>query len=125
MHLDEELRRLESVAHWLDSRFAIPGTGIRFGFDSLIGLVPGLGDVATVLPAAWIIHRARRLGVPGHVLARMALNLGIDLAAGAVPLLGDIVDVGFKANRRNVALLREHFRQRGDLARPVGSSSPR
>lgn len=109
MDREEELRRLERLAHWLDSRFGIPGTRLRFGLDSVLGLVPGVGDLATALPAAYLIHRARRLGAPGHVLARMAANLGIDLALGAVPVVGDVFDVGFKSNLRNIALLKRHL----------------
>src|SRR5699024_5454147 len=89
--------------------FRIPGTRVRFGFDSLLGLVPGIGDAATTLPAAYIVYRAHGLGVPWSTLARMGGNVAVDLFIGAIPVLGDIFDVGFKANRRNVALLRRHL----------------
>lgn len=112
-----ELQRLERLAHWLDSRFAIPGTGIRFGLDGLLGLLPGVGDVATMLPAVYLILQAHRLGAPRALLVRMALNVGLDTVVGAVPLLGDLFDVAFKANRRNVALLRRHL-VRADPAAP-------
>lgn len=104
-----ELRDLDRLAALLDTRFSIPGTRIRFGVDSLIGLVPGIGDVLVSLPALYIIVRAQRMGVPNTLLLRMAANLGIDLAVGAVPVLGDVFDVAFKANRRNVNLLKRHF----------------
>lgn len=107
----ESLRDLELLAHWLDSRFRIPGTGIRFGLDSVLGLVPGVGDAATTLPAAYILLRAHRLGVPKTMLARMGWNVVLDLALGAIPVVGDLFDLGFKANRRNVDLLRQHFGQ--------------
>lgn len=109
---EAEIRRLEQLADWLDSRFRIPGTGIRFGFDSLLGLVPGVGDAATTLPAAYLVWRAHRLRVPRHVLARMAVNVGLDLLVGAVPLVGDLFDLGFKSNRRNVELLKRHLGRR-------------
>lgn len=104
-----ELRRLELLAQWMDARFRIPGTRVRFGADSLLGLVPGVGDGAAALPALYLVARANKIGAPMHLQARMAGNVALDLLLGVVPLVGDIVDVGFKANMRNVALLREHF----------------
>ncbi|MGR3571585.1 DUF4112 domain-containing protein [Brevirhabdus sp.] len=116
----QELRRLDRLAQLLDSRFRIPGTGIRFGLDGLIGLVPGLGDLATLAPSAYLLVQANRLGVSKATMLRMAGNTGIDFAIGAVPLLGDIFDIGFKANNRNVALLRADLENRTARA-----SSPR
>jgi hypothetical protein len=104
-----EIARLEALANLLDARFRVPVLGLRVGLDSIVGLVPGFGDIAMALPAAWIVWRAARLGAPPGALARMALNLGIDTGLGAVPILGDVIDVGFRANRRNVALLRHHL----------------
>ncbi|WGH77931.1 DUF4112 domain-containing protein [Jannaschia ovalis] len=103
------LARLERLAVQLDSRFRLPGTRIRFGWDSIIGLVPGVGDVATLVPAAWIWLEAHRMGAPAGLKARMALNTGVDWILGSIPVVGDLFDVGIKANRRNVALLRAHF----------------
>jgi hypothetical protein len=119
-----DIRDLELLAHWLDSRFRIPGTRIRFGLDSLLGLVPGVGDAATTLPAAYMLYRAHRLGVPRSMLARMGWNVAMDLAVGAIPVVGDLFDLGFKANRRNVELLRQHVGQPGrtDLKEPVQGS---
>lgn len=104
-----DFRDLELLAWWLDSRFRIPGTKIRFGLDSVLGLVPGIGDAATTVPAAYLLYRAHRLGVPTSLLARMGANVAVDLVVGAIPIVGDIFDVGFKANRRNVDLLRRHL----------------
>lgn len=112
MDREEEIRRLENLADWMDSRFRLPGTNIRFGLDSLLGLIPGLGDGVLALPSAYVVLAAHRLGVSPLVLARMAGNVGIDMVIGAVPVLGDLFDVGFKANRRNVALLRRHLSER-------------
>jgi hypothetical protein len=109
MEREAQIQRLETLADWLDSRFRIPGTNLRFGLDSVVGLLPGIGDGATAIPAIYLILCADRLGVPRSLLARMALNVGLDMMLGAVPLLGDVFDVGFKANRRNVALLKRHF----------------
>ncbi|BDG04653.1 DUF4112 domain-containing protein [Anaeromyxobacter oryzae] len=103
-----DARRLDDVrrlARWLDAAFVIPGTGIRVGLDPLLGLLPGLGDLAGSLLGAWIVVVAHRLGAPPAVLVRMGLNLAIDSVVGAVPVLGDLFDVAWRANLRNAALL--------------------
>jgi len=97
---------LDRLAHAMDSRFRVPGTSIRFGWDAILGVVPGLGDVATLAPAGIILLSAHRMGAPLSIKARMILNSGLDLLVGSVPLVGDLLDVGIKANRRNVGLLR-------------------
>lgn len=104
-----QVRRLENVAHWLDDRFNIPGTNITFGLDSLIGLIPGVGDSATAISALYIVGQAHNLGAPAGLLIRMVFNVLIDLGLGTVPLIGDIFDIGFKANRRNIDLLKRHL----------------
>lgn len=100
-----ERDELERLAWWLDDRFRIPGTGRRVGIDGLLGLVPGIGDTATTALAGYIVYRAWRMGAPAHLLVRMAANVAIDFAAGSVPLVGDLFDLAFRANRRNVNLL--------------------
>lgn len=105
LETEREMRQLANLADWLDTRFRIPGTSIRFGLDGLIGLVPGLGDLAMLAPAFYLIGRAALLGAPLHVLARMLFNTSLDLVIGAIPVVGDIFDVAFKANRRNTAML--------------------
>ena len=105
-----ELRRLEVLSHWLDSRFRVPGTNIRFGLDSIVGIVPGVGDGVTLIPASYVVLRAHQLGVPRYLVVRMAFNVVVDVLVGAVPIIGDLFDVAFKANRRNVAILNRHFR---------------
>lgn len=110
------LRRVARLAHLLDDRFALPGTRWRFGFDGLLGLVPGIGDAATTILAAYIILEARRLGVPVTTLGRMAANVGVDLAFGAIPVVGDLFDFGWKANRRNLDLLHRHLDRSGPEA---------
>lgn len=109
MDREAEIRKLETLADWLDSRFVIPGTNVRFGLDSVLGLIPGIGDTVLALPSIYVVMAAQRLGVSRFVLMRMIGNVGIDMLVGAIPVLGDLFDVGFKANRRNVALLRRHF----------------
>jgi hypothetical protein len=103
------LDRLERLAHNLDSRYRVPGTKIRFGWDSILGLVPGLGDVATLGPAGYILLEAHRMGTPTPLKLRMAANSGLDWIVGSIPIVGDLFDVAIKANRRNVGLLRDHF----------------
>lgn len=100
---------LEKLARNLDSRWRIPGTNIRFGLDPIAGLFPGVGDAAAALVSAHIIIYGWRAGAPGHVIARMIGNVAIDTVVGSVPVLGSIFDVYYKANNRNVRLLRRHF----------------
>lgn len=103
------IRRLERLAGLLDDRFRIPGTRWRFGLDSLIGLIPGVGDAAGAAMSIYIIAEAARLGLPKPVILRMLANMGIDAVLGTVPLAGDIFDVAYKANRRNVSLALRHL----------------
>lgn len=99
---------LELLARWMDSVFEIPGLGIRFGLDAIIGLIPGLGDTLTSLISLYILGAARRYGVPRVTMMRMAANVAVDYVLGSVPLIGDVFDVYWKANLKNVALLRRH-----------------
>lgn len=105
----QRLERLEALASFMDSAVVIPGTGIRFGADALIGLVPGIGDAIAAGVSCLIIIEARRMGVPASLVARMIGNVAIDGLVGVIPLLGDIFDVAFRANLRNVRLLRKHL----------------
>ncbi len=100
---------VEFIARWMDSAFRIPGVGIRFGLDSVIGLLPGVGDAATALASLYILAAANRYGLGRAAQLRMALNIAIDAVLGAVPVIGDLFDVYWKANLRNVALLRGHL----------------
>jgi hypothetical protein len=102
------LERVRALARLLDSAVRIPGTNIRLGADSVVGLIPGLGDMAGAVLSGYIVLVATRLGVPVAVVTRMLVNIGIDTLAGSVPLVGDLFDVGWKANMRNVALLERH-----------------
>lgn len=100
--------QLELLARWMDAVFEVPGLGFRFGLDAIMGLVPGFGDTATSLVSLYILNQARRYGIPRITLVRMATNIAIDYAFGAIPFLGDAFDVYWKANVRNIALLRQH-----------------
>jgi Domain of unknown function (DUF4112) len=110
---------LEQLAHWLDSLFEIPGIRVRFGIDALLGLLPGVGDTASALASVYILQAASRFGVSRITLARMTLNVVIDLLVGAIPLVGDLFDVYWKANRKNVELLRRHFKANPTTARKL------
>lgn len=103
MPTDATLDRLE---FWLDRAFRLPGTNIRFGLDALLGLFPGVGDTAIALISLAFIVAGWRMGCRKRVLAEMALNVGLDWAIGAIPIAGDIFDVAWRANTRNLALLR-------------------
>lgn len=117
---------IERLAELLDDRFRVPIIGWRFGLDGLIGLIPGLGDIATAAVAVYIIYRARRLGVPARTRLRMAANVAVDLLMGAVPVAGDALDFAWKANRKNVRLVKEHLaRLESRAAAPDGARSRR
>lgn len=111
--LREAYARLDGLAKVMDSVIKIPGTEVRIGFDALLGLLPGIGDAVSAAIGSYIIWEAKRLGVSKLTLARMAGNTAIDTVLGAIPLIGDIFDVAFRANMKNVALLRAHLEKRG------------
>ncbi|HEX2204041.1 MAG TPA: DUF4112 domain-containing protein, partial [Longimicrobium sp.] len=96
---------IERLAYLLDDSIPIPGTGRRIGLDAVIGLVPGVGDLAGTALSGVIVVQAARRGAPLPVLLRMVLNVGIEALVGAIPFVGDLFDAGWKANRRNIRLL--------------------
>jgi hypothetical protein len=99
---------LQRLAHWLDAAFVIPGTRHRVGFDGLIGLVPGVGDLLMTVPALYLVMRAVQIGVPTVVVARMLGNLLLENVIGTVPVVGDLFDIAWKANLRNLRLVRAY-----------------
>jgi hypothetical protein len=109
---DPALPALRKWAVLLDSAFQVPGTNMRFGLDPIVGLFPGAGDLVTGFFSILILLHSVRLRIPKIVIARMLLNTGLDLLVGAVPLLGDLFDAGFKANLRNLSLLERHAQRR-------------
>ena len=113
---------LERLAHWLDTIFEIPGIRLRFGIDALLGLLPGVGDTTSALASVYILQAASKHGVPRVTLARMTLNIGIDLVVGAIPIVGDLFDVYWKANRKNVELLQRHFKANPATERSIKRS---
>ena len=107
----QEERRLERLRHWsylLDQAFRVPGTNIRFGWDAIAGLVPGLGDLSSPLFGVLILVQAYRMGVPKIVQARMVINAVVDALLGVIPILGNIADVFWRANTWNMRLLERH-----------------
>jgi|SRR5688572_5332740 hypothetical protein len=121
----DELERLEQLANLLDARFTVPGTSIRFGVDSVLGLIPALGDAAGLFASLYIMTRLERLGLPRWTRRRMLANVAIDALAGAVPLLGDLFDVAFKANRRNIALARRALEKAGRIPITIDAHATR
>lgn len=111
------LDRVEKLSRLLDEAFRIPGTRIRVGLDSLIGLIPGVGDLAGLLVGGYVVYEAHRIGAPGELKLRMVRNVAVDALVGLVPVLGDLFDVAFRSNRRNVQMLLQHYRP-ATLARP-------
>ncbi len=106
-------RTLAALRKWsvlLDSAFRVPGTQVTFGLDPILGLIPGLGDLTTPLFSALLLLHGVRLRIPRIIQLKMVMNAAIDLAIGAIPLLGDFLDFGWKANVRNLALLERHAR---------------
>ncbi len=107
VEVQRSLARLQRVAGLLDNAFRLPGTSWRVGWDSLLGVIPGVGDVLTAGVSLWIVGQARRLGAPRRLQVRMLGRLAADTLLGSVPLVGDLFDAGYKANVRNVKQLQQ------------------
>lgn len=117
---EARLRRLDRLSQVLDTAIRIPRTNVRIGLDGIVGLIPGVGDSLGAVLSSYIILEAARLGFPKSVLLHMIGNVAIETVIGAVPILGDVFDIAWKANIRNLALLR------ASVAEPVGNRrSPR
>lgn len=101
------VREMERLSYIMDASIGIPGTKFRFGLDSLIGLVPAIGDFAGVGISVYILMRARELGLPKRTLLKMIGNIAADGLLGTVPVAGDLFDAAFRANQRNVKLVLE------------------
>jgi hypothetical protein len=110
---EESVARVEALARLMDGVFTLPGTNLRLGLDAIVGLVPVAGDVISGLISSYLIWEARRIGAPRWLVARMMANTLLDTTLGAIPLVGDAFDVMFRANMRNMALLRRHMQRRG------------
>ena len=108
-HPEQSLRRLDKLAALLDARWHIPGTGIGFGLDALIGLIPGIGDAITALISLYLIGEAKTAGASSKTIGKMLMNVGVEFVVGLVPVVGDLFDIGWRANQRNMALLRDEI----------------
>jgi hypothetical protein len=102
------LERLEKLGQLLDSALPIPATRFRIGLDGILGFIPGIGDAAGAALSAYLIFEAARLGLPVTTLLRMAGNVAIETVIGAIPIVGDLFDIVWKANLKNLALVRGH-----------------
>ena len=110
-----EIEKLDRLSTMLDSRYRIPFTPIRFGWDAVFGLIPGVGDIASLGPSAYLIYKAHKLGARKRTIGRMAANTGLDFVVGAVPVLGDIFDLVYKANNRNFDILKDELANQPSL----------
>ncbi|MCA0940620.1 DUF4112 domain-containing protein [Salipiger pacificus] len=113
--LHPHFQRLERIDRWarrMDRAYRIPFTPIRFGWDAVFGLVPGIGDTLALAPAVWIVKEAHDMGAPRALLGQMGVNLAIDWGIGLIPLVGDIFDIGYRANTRNAGMLRRWLESR-------------
>lgn len=104
------------LSNLFDDRFRIPGTDRRFGLDGLLGLVPGVGDTATGAVSLYLVAEAWRLGMPFSRIMQMGFNVGVDMVVGSIPLVGDIFDFAWKANRKNVQIMLDHLERDPELA---------
>jgi hypothetical protein len=109
--------RIEAISRLMDDLFLIPGTNVRVGLDAVIGLVPVVGDLISQVVSSYIIWEARQLGVSRFTMARMIGNTAIDTVVGIIPFAGDAFDVAFRANRKNLALLKGHLAKHGHVRR--------
>jgi Domain of unknown function (DUF4112) len=117
--IDAAMARITTVARVMDALFVIPGTGIRVGFDAILGLVPVADDLLAQAIATYIIREAHQLGVGKLTLLRMFGNTLIDTVIGSIPIAGDAFDVAFRANLKNLRLLQRHLEKQG--YRPAGA----
>ncbi len=111
---DKDIEALNKLSSIMDRAFTIPGTNIHIGVDSILGLIPGIGDTLSAAVSGYIYTFAKKVGVPWYKRLRMIWNIFIDWFIGLIPLIGDIFDIGFKANTRNVAIINDHYKKQKD-----------
>jgi hypothetical protein len=112
---EARLRRIRRLAWLVDAAFVIPGTGWRFGLNSIIGLAPGAGDFVLGAISLYIVYEAAQLGVPRALLLQMIGNVVVEVVGGSIPVIGDLFDVALKANIRNIRVLERHLRATGQI----------
>lgn len=122
--IEASVSRIEAVAHLMDDLFEIPGTNVRVGLDAIIGLVPVVGDLISQAISSYIIWEARQLGVSRFTMGRMIANSAVDTVVGIIPFAGDAFDVAFRANRKNLALLKGHLAKHGHIRRDGEGAGP-
>ncbi|MBP6810743.1 MAG: DUF4112 domain-containing protein [Saprospiraceae bacterium] len=106
---DPELARLDALAKLMDNQFRVPGTNWRFGLDGIVGLIPYVGDMAGFVVSGFLMRTMVKKGASPLLMLRMMFNYIVDAVVGIVPFVGDLFDFGFKANRRNVNLLKAYY----------------
>lgn len=106
---NKTFKNLGRLARLMDAQFRVPGTEIKFGLDAIVGLVPGIGDLSTFVVSGFLVIVMAQNGASGFVLARMVLNIVLDAVFGSIPIVGDMFDVAFKANMRNMKLMQAHY----------------
>ena len=111
IHVPAKIKWLDNVSSFLDNKFRIPGTNTRFGLDFLVGLIPGAGDMISFGVSSVLVMTMVKYGASGRVVIQMLWNIFLDTIVGAIPFLGDIFDLYYKANRRNFELLRSHYEE--------------
>ncbi len=116
-NVQDTLARLDALAKVMDSAITIPGTNIVMGLDAALGLLPVVGDAISGMISSYVIWEARRLGVSKLIMARMVANTAIDTVVGSVPFVGDLFDVAYRSNSKNVALLKRHLEKHGSTHR--------
>lgn len=104
-----DIKKLDRLAWLLDSSIKIPGTQRTIGVDGIIGLIPGIGDLSSGLISAYIVLQALQMDVSKSVISKMIVNILLDTTIGAIPLFGDIFDIIYKSNQRNVSLISNHL----------------
>ena len=119
------LQRLEKLSHWLDDFIRIPGTRFRVGLESLIGLIPGIGDIAGLIMGGYVVVEAHRMGTPGELKLRMLRNVAVDALVGLVPFFGDLYDFAYRSNRRNLQMLFDHYRPKSAPLAPASATGRR
>ena len=105
------LKHIDYLARLMDAQFRVPGTNFRFGLDAIIGLIPGGGDLSTFAVSGYMLWVMAKNGASGYVLARMVLNVLLDTIIGSIPIIGDVFDMFYKSNMRNLSLMQEHYRE--------------
>ena len=122
--IEAAVARIEAIARLMDDLCEIPGTNVRVGLDAIIGLVPVIGDLISQAISSYLIWEARQLGVSRFTVARMVANSAVDTVVGIIPFAGDAFDVAFRANRKNVALLKAHLAKHGHVRRTGPGAGP-